>query len=90
MKALSHVQFADDTIMFSKADLIKARRFNYILKMYCNALGQKVNLHKSGVLFSTHTPSSQRQQIIVELAIVESNAISKYLGVPSKCGKTKT
>lgn len=41
---LSHLLFADDMLLFLKADVDECQHVLDILKIYCEALGQLVNL----------------------------------------------
>lgn len=45
--AISHILFADDTLVFSKASIIAAGRLLSILYGYSVASGQRINFHKS-------------------------------------------
>ena len=54
--SLTHVQFADDTILFGQATIGEVKEIKDILGLYSAASGQKVNPNKSGILFSANTP----------------------------------
>ena len=54
---ISHVMFADDIVLFSKASKKDAENLVKILEKYCKWSGQAINRGKSGVFFSKHTHS---------------------------------
>ncbi|KAM1428983.1 hypothetical protein ACFX2I_045229 [Malus domestica] len=53
---ISHIFFADDTLIFLKADKANCNNLSRLLATYCLASGQAVNLQKSCVFFSANTP----------------------------------
>lgn len=50
--AVSHLLFANDCIIFSRASLQDAAAIQHALKLYEKASGQKVNLNKTKISFS--------------------------------------
>ena len=52
--AITHVIYADDVVLFSKACRKEAATINQCLETYCSCLGQTLNRSKSGVFFSNH------------------------------------
>ncbi|CAN1762563.1 Putative ribonuclease H protein At1g65750, partial [Linum perenne] len=53
---LTHVLFADDTVVFGKASIEEASKVKEILARYSAVSGQRVNEEKSAVFFSKNTP----------------------------------
>jgi hypothetical protein len=49
---VNHLLFADDCLLFFKADASNAHVVQKSLTKYCEASGQKVNLAKSSIFFS--------------------------------------
>ena len=60
---ISHVMFADDIVLFSKASKKDAENLVKILEKNCKWSGQAINRGKSGVFFSKHTHSQVRRSI---------------------------
>jgi ribosome-associated protein YbcJ (S4-like RNA binding protein) len=86
---LSHQFFADDSLLFCKANAVEWRILLKILGIYEMGSGQKLNLNKISVIFSRNTSSVRRQKIIRLSGLIEANKIDKYLGLPSFVGKSR-
>jgi hypothetical protein len=52
---LSHLFFADDSLLFCKANSVEWRRLTKILEKYEEASGQKLNRDKTSIFFSRNT-----------------------------------
>lgn len=53
---LSHLFFADDSLLFLKVTEENCIAIERILTSYCQASGQVVNFEKSSIYFSPNTP----------------------------------
>ena len=53
--AVTHIMYADDIVVFSKANSREATILTEWLEKYCSWSGQLINRNKSGVFFSKHT-----------------------------------
>ncbi|PKU70465.1 Putative ribonuclease H protein [Dendrobium catenatum] len=72
--------FADDLLVFSKADLQEAANLSKILNIFEKSSGLKVNPLKSSILFSKNCPLDDD---ICELLNIKSTSTPlKYLGLP--------
>ena len=80
--ALSHLLFADDTLIFYRATQEEAGRVRQLVEMYGKASGQCINMEKSSVLFSKNTKESSIEGILQELGGMQHVRKSKYLGPP--------
>ncbi|VVA38287.1 PREDICTED: reverse mRNAase, partial [Prunus dulcis] len=60
---LSHLMFADDTLIFLRATEHNYRNMVQLLNAYCRASEQQISLAKSTIFFSPNTPSNLGQQI---------------------------
>jgi hypothetical protein len=84
---VSHLLFADDSLIFINANSVSARRLDDILQIYNNASGQRVNKAKSAVFFSPCTPADQRTEVKQILDIHVEAFTEKYLGLPTAAGR---
>lgn len=85
---LSHIFFADDALLFAKAELGECRKLKEILE-YGLASGQSINLDKSGVMFSTNVQPIEKHLILSFLNIPQVKSDAKYLGLPSFWGRSR-
>jgi hypothetical protein len=84
--SVSHLLFADDSLILMKADTTNATSLQQVLDTYCANSGQLVSLAKSSIFFSPNTNVLARAEICQTLHI-DTEAISdKYLGLPTIVG----
>ena len=57
---VTHLFFADDSLLFCKANNQECQKLIDILQLYKAALGQKINTDKSSVFFSNNTLEEKR------------------------------
>ncbi|KAK4255381.1 hypothetical protein QN277_008388 [Acacia crassicarpa] len=86
---LTHSFFADDSLLYMKASNGECSYLSKLLKGYCSASGQVINLDKSSIFFSSNTPMEVRAMVCNTLGVSASEDPGKYLGIPSIWGKTK-
>ncbi|BFG31061.1 hypothetical protein CerSpe_173350 [Prunus speciosa] len=86
---LSHLMFADDTLIFLRASEQNCTNMVQLLNTYCRASGQQISLAKSTIFFSPNTPSNLGQQICHILGMPKVNDPGKYLGLPTIWGRSK-
>lgn len=87
---ISHMLFADDSYLFCKADVGEAEKVLELLHLYEKASGQKVNMGKSSVFFSTNVITYNRNDICQRLQMLEADDQTKYLGLPNILGRNKS
>ena len=79
---ISHLLFADDVIIFSKANTCEAGVILKCLNTYSSWSSQHINMSKSAIFFSRNCKTTVKKAIngILHLALLPSRA--KYLGIP--------
>lgn len=87
---LTHMFFADDSHIYCRANVFEATNLNSLLQKFELASGQKVNLGKSSVFFSSNIIRSNREEVCRELQMTEADAGSTYLGLPNMLSRNKT
>ena len=86
---ITHIFFANDSLLFCKAKKQECHTLVSILNRYEEASGQKINTDKSSVFFSPNTFQELRDGILNILGPMQDSRHSKYLGLPSIIGKSK-
>ena len=56
----SHLLFADDSLLFFRANVASAQEIKEILEIYCKASGHQVNMDKSPIHFANGVPQSTK------------------------------
>jgi hypothetical protein len=88
--AVNHLLFADDSLLFFKANAEGAREVKEALAKYCNASGQRINTDKSSIFFSRRCPEGIKGDIKAELDVQRETLNEKYLGMPADVGRSKS
>ncbi|KAK3221485.1 hypothetical protein Dsin_008510 [Dipteronia sinensis] len=86
---ISHLLFADDSMLFSKASKANSERIRQILDTYERGYGKKINLNKSIITFSPKVSAAVRTEIQRLLEIKVCNSHDKYLCLPTMVGRNK-
>ncbi|XP_056698441.1 uncharacterized protein [Spinacia oleracea] len=76
-----HMMFADDLLMFARADIPFVSAIFQAFTKFSKASGLEANLHKSDV-YVAGVPESAANQIVDALGIAKVSFPFKYLGVP--------
>ena len=84
--SVSHLLFADDSLILMKADMTNATSLQQVLDTYYINSGQLVSLAKSSIFFSPNTHVILRAEICETLHIATEAISDKYLGLPALVG----
>lgn len=87
--AISHLFFADDILIFFRANKENVDVINDCLEQYCGWTGQAINVEKSGCFFSRNTRGRTKALVKQILNLREIRNDAKYLGNPFFVGRNK-
>jgi hypothetical protein len=87
--SVTHLLFADDSLLLIEADRNSMQEVNRILSTYEACSGQVVNKEKSAILFSKNTKKEVKVDLMEQLNIPKEGFSGKYLGLPVYIGKSK-
>ena len=82
--SFSHLLFADDILLFAKADHINCSAIRDVLDEFCNLSGQSLSEAKSRVYFSPNVDRDTRESLSDILGFASTPSLGKYLGFPLK------
>uniref|UniRef100_A0A2N9HCV7 Reverse transcriptase domain-containing protein n=1 Tax=Fagus sylvatica TaxID=28930 RepID=A0A2N9HCV7_FAGSY len=80
--AFTHVMYADDIMVFAKANCREVKILDECLDKYCSWSGQLINRSKSGLIFSKLVCCARRRELKSMLAMKKIQPNAKYLGSP--------
>ncbi|KAA3456989.1 reverse transcriptase [Gossypium australe] len=86
---VTHLFFANDSIVFGDTNEIGGRVLLDILRRYESALGQKINLDKLQIFFSSNVSDNSCNQLVQMLGVRHSLCMERYLGLPTMVGRRK-
>ncbi|XP_019191056.1 PREDICTED: uncharacterized protein LOC109185569 [Ipomoea nil] len=87
--SITHLFFADDSLLFFKANAQEAGVIKCCLSEYEKMSGQVVNYHKSSICYSKNTRDETREEVANILGVVQTQNFGKYLGLPSFVGRNR-
>ncbi|XP_028555252.1 uncharacterized protein LOC110110727 [Dendrobium catenatum] len=84
---VSHLLYADDILIFSKAIVSEVKELKNIVTNFCNWTGQTVNASKSLIIFGKHAYRRKKNKIS---SILQFNIVNEfnYLGVKMTLRRT--
>lgn len=85
----SHLFFADDVLLFSKATCSQAKMMADLFTKFSHHSGLSINVTKSRAFFSTGVPRRKKGKISSLTGIRETTSLEKYLGFPMLKGRAK-
>jgi hypothetical protein len=86
---VNHLLFADDSLLFFRANNSECQVVKEILWVYETASGQKLNCEKMALFFSANTSPDTAGAIRDLWGASNTHSIEKYLGLPSFIGRSK-
>ncbi|KAJ0075024.1 hypothetical protein Patl1_34399 [Pistacia atlantica] len=87
---ISHLFYADDCLLFCKANQYEWNRLFKLLDTYEKSSGQRLNKEKTSIFFSKNTKDDVKQQIIQVAGVKFSHPYDRYLGLPTLIGRDRT
>ncbi|KAL6204979.1 hypothetical protein ACLB2K_022245 [Fragaria x ananassa] len=88
--SISHLFFADDSMLYSLASTRNCEMIKDLLSLYERASGQQVNLQKSNVVFNGNVPQVTSQELADTLGVQLVEKHEKYLGIPTLVGRSNS
>ncbi|XP_035551737.1 uncharacterized protein LOC118349897 [Juglans regia] len=87
--SINHLLFANDCILFGRANIGDWRKIQEILLVYEKASGQFLNKGKTSVFFSNNPRLTDKQAIKKDGNSFVCGTYEKYLGLPAMVGRSK-
>jgi len=86
---INHLLFADDSILFFKANVRAAEIIDSLLAAYSDASGQRINYNKSSIYFSKKCSNTLKEEIKKKICVNNEALAERYLGLPTDVGRSK-
>ena len=80
--AFTHVMYADNIMLFAKANSKEVRILDKCMVTYCEWSGQSINRNKSGLICSKLVPREKKRELKFILAMKKVQENANYLGNP--------
>jgi hypothetical protein len=84
---ISHLLFADDTLLFLEATEDQAILVNDLLHLYEKSTGQLINPQKCSILFGANCSMDAQDRMKGVLKVSNITVEEKYLGLPTPDGR---
>jgi hypothetical protein len=84
---ISHLLFADDTLLFIKVTEGHACMIKEVLQTYERGTGQLVNPSKCSMLFGSKCSDTMKTKVLGILQVPNRTVEEKYLGLPTPDGR---
>ena len=86
---VSHLFFANDSLVFGRITVNEAMEIQQILKVYETSSGQQLNCHKTSLFFSPNTDNEVKERVKTMFGAYVIKPHEAYLGLPSLVGRSK-
>lgn len=87
---ISHLFFADDSLLFFDATINDCKIISYILGKYSSTSGQVINFNKSVMMASKNISLGMAREISRFLNVKVAVSLGNYLGLPSSNDRNKS
>lgn len=87
---VSHLLFADDCLLFTKANIHNVNNLLDVIHAFMQSSGQQVNFQKSSVFFSKNVHPRHSRILARRLKVNKMSLEEKYLGIPLFLNRRKT
>ena len=87
--SITHLLFADDSLLLLKANDGNATHLRHVLQIYEICLGQKINKEKSFIVSSKNTQPQAKRRFMEILDLTQESMNERYLGLPVYMGRSK-
>ena len=87
--SVSHLFFAEDSVLFCWANESECQVILDILDVYERGSGQKINKDKTNIYFRSNTQHDLQARIQQFLGVSAIKQYEKYLGLPAFVGRAK-
>jgi ribonuclease HI len=87
--SISHLFFADDSLLFCRSSVSQWNHLSAILQQYELASGQKMNSNKTNIFFSKNTQDADKEEIKRVAGIPTTQRYDTYLGLPALVGRSR-
>jgi hypothetical protein len=87
---VSHLLFADDSLLLLEATVNGVETVKSILRTYEESSGQMINRDKSSVMFSNNAKRNTKNLLLQNLELGAEATGGKYLGLPTYIGRSRT
>jgi hypothetical protein len=84
---ISHLLFADNTLLFMKVKKDQAEIINKVLRQYEASTGQLINPSKCAIMFGTGCQVADKECVKEVLHVANVTEEEKYLGLPTPQGR---
>ena len=82
--AVSHLFFADNLVLFARADYVNCSAIRDVLDDFCTRFGQTISESKSWVFFCPNVDIDTRESLCDILGFRYTPNLGRYLGFPIK------
>jgi len=88
--SITHLLFADDSLLLLKVNDENANCLQHVLQRYEECSGQMINKDKSSILFSKNCGHGRKAAFMSLLNLSHEARSDKYLGLPVYMGRSKS